>query len=354
MVQLDERRLRSVIAAGADLATAPDLDALRLTSIDAIRGIVACDHASYNEIGAGRPPLVLSDPGGPLAAEDAEVFGRLAHQNPLIAHHAATGDGQALRLSDLVSQRELRRLELHRLVYGPLEINYQTAVATISRSGSVVGVALSRRTADFDDRDLAALELIRPQLVAAFDRLTELDWAQRMLAAVEDRGEEHAVVLVDDDGTLLRMSSAAVRLLDMEPPERLPSPLREWLADDGWDDPAARARPFAHRGGHLHARRRRDRPGDPISVVFTIPLAERSRAGALALGLTRREAELMALLVAGENGFGAAAALGISPRTVDKHLEHVYRRLEVGSRAEAIRAVLAAAREAGEVAAFGD
>jgi hypothetical protein len=30
------------------------------------------DHASYNEIGAGRSPLVLNDPGGPLAAEDAE------------------------------------------------------------------------------------------------------------------------------------------------------------------------------------------------------------------------------------------------------------------------------------------
>jgi hypothetical protein len=42
----------------------------------------------------------------------------------LIAHHAVTGDGQALRLSDLVSMRELRRRELHRLVYRPLEINY--------------------------------------------------------------------------------------------------------------------------------------------------------------------------------------------------------------------------------------
>lgn len=55
-----------------------------------------------------------------------------------------------------------------------------------------------------------------------------------------------------------------------------------------------------------------------------------------ALGLTRRQAEILERLARGQSSIQIAHALHISERTVHKHLEHIYRRLEVPSRAAAV------------------
>ncbi len=68
-------------------------------------------------------------------------------------------------------------------------------------------------------------------------------------------------------------------------------------------------------------------------------LRERPAARHLAadeLGLTTREAQVLELIAAGQSNQAAADALQLSVRTVQKHLEHAYRKLGVGSRTEAI------------------
>lgn len=52
--------------------------------------------------------------------------------------------------------------------------------------------------------------------------------------------------------------------------------------------------------------------------------------------LTGREDEVMTLMSAGHTTKTVARRLGVSPRTVSKHLENVYRKLQVNSRAEAL------------------
>jgi DNA-binding CsgD family transcriptional regulator len=60
------------------------------------------------------------------------------------------------------------------------------------------------------------------------------------------------------------------------------------------------------------------------------------------LGLvTRRESAVLRLLAHGFTNQQIASRLAISPRTVDKHLEHAYAKLEVGGRVEAANAWLA-------------
>jgi DNA-binding CsgD family transcriptional regulator len=53
------------------------------------------------------------------------------------------------------------------------------------------------------------------------------------------------------------------------------------------------------------------------------------------LGVTRRQADVLQLLASGTSEREIAARLGISVRTVQKHVEHCYRRLGVNSRSEA-------------------
>jgi DNA-binding NarL/FixJ family response regulator len=50
--------------------------------------------------------------------------------------------------------------------------------------------------------------------------------------------------------------------------------------------------------------------------------------------LTNREWEVAELIVRGEQTKSVAAALHVSPRTVETHLASVYRKLGIGSRAD--------------------
>jgi DNA-binding CsgD family transcriptional regulator len=63
--------------------------------------------------------------------------------------------------------------------------------------------------------------------------------------------------------------------------------------------------------------------------------ALRADAGALS-ALTDREVRILQLVALGRTNAAIARGLDISPRTVAKHLEHIYRKLGVSSRAHAV------------------
>jgi DNA-binding CsgD family transcriptional regulator len=58
-------------------------------------------------------------------------------------------------------------------------------------------------------------------------------------------------------------------------------------------------------------------------------------AGTSELGLTTREGEVLAWLSKGKTNRDIAQILGLSPRTVDKHLEQIYAKLGVENRTAA-------------------
>jgi DNA-binding NarL/FixJ family response regulator len=77
---------------------------------------------------------------------------------------------------------------------------------------------------------------------------------------------------------------------------------------------------------------------DPVATDAVLSAAghraSRARAGGPA-GLTVRESEVLALLAQGLPNKGIARELGISPKTVGKHVERVYSKLGVSNRAGA-------------------
>jgi DNA-binding CsgD family transcriptional regulator len=58
-------------------------------------------------------------------------------------------------------------------------------------------------------------------------------------------------------------------------------------------------------------------------------------------GLSCRERQVLDLVGQGLTGHAVAHRLGCRPRTVDKHLEHIYRKLGVSGRVSALRALRA-------------
>ena len=63
--------------------------------------------------------------------------------------------------------------------------------------------------------------------------------------------------------------------------------------------------------------------------------AVRQRPRELPAGLTERELEVLLVLVRGESNQGIATELGISAKTVGHHVQHVYEKAGVRSRASA-------------------
>ena len=97
---------------------------------------------------------------------------------------------------------------------------------------------------------------------------------------------------------------------------------------------AARARIAAEAGAAQRPPRSRPSAEEPLSAASLAQL----------LPITLREAEVLACLATGATNDGIGHELGISRHTVARHVEHVYGKLGVRTRAAATRAALEAIR----------
>jgi DNA-binding NarL/FixJ family response regulator len=81
---------------------------------------------------------------------------------------------------------------------------------------------------------------------------------------------------------------------------------------------------------------------DPDDLATLMPREIASLVGSVdepaqsASQLSTRERAVLELVAAGRTNVAIAHELGISPRTVAKHLEHLYRKLGVANRAAAV------------------
>jgi DNA-binding CsgD family transcriptional regulator len=119
-------------------------------------------------------------------------------------------------------------------------------------------------------------------------------------------------------------------------PYRIEHQMRLWLAA-----PPRMARVFYFsRRGTQGDFDERDRSLLELLRPFLVAVRERCDVPAAddthGRGLTDREAEILALVARGKTNYEIAALLCLSPHTVRKHLEHVFEKLHVHTRAAAV------------------
>jgi DNA-binding NarL/FixJ family response regulator len=127
----------------------------------------------------------------------------------------------------------------------------------------------------------------------------------------------------------------------------LPEPLQQWLeqAQNGKSGAKAQAVSFPdHPELKLHYL------GNAGPNEFLLRLAKDTAANLPAefsseLGLTTREGEVLSWLSKGKTNRDIAQILGLSPRTIDKHLEQIYAKLGVENRTAAAAIAANAARK---------
>ncbi len=185
----DERLLELI----GDVAGLLELDEFRHGLIAALRRAVPSDWVSINEVGPEPGDhWELVEPALPAASH--EVFGRLMHQNPLVARMTSgPRPGAPLRLSDVVSREEFRALEIYRELYGPLGLEHQIAFTLPQGPPRLLGVALSRRDRDFSEAERDLLGRARPFLIQGYRNAVAFEALRRereaaMIAALRAAG----------------------------------------------------------------------------------------------------------------------------------------------------------------------
>jgi DNA-binding CsgD family transcriptional regulator len=314
-----------------------DLAQYRHGILETITRVVPCDRVGYNEITPdGTFALTVPDFDQSLAPKFAELI----YENPLIQRFERTRDGRPYRISDLIDQPTFHGLALYQEFYRHIGIEWQVAFTLPARAPLIVGIALTRTRADFTNREVQLLALARPHLMQAY-RNAELRGArQAMLVALEqglDTLGKHLVVL-DPGGRVEFATDGARQMLgDTVANSRgLPEPVRDWISQ--LHEPRGAAQPLLldTAKGTLLVRLLPNERTDRREVLLLERGTEELSVIALrSLGLTARQAETLRSAALGHTASQTAARMGITPRTVEKHLQHVYGKLGARSLAQA-------------------
>lgn len=334
MVSLSRRDYRAALDFLEAIGEACDLDDFAARLVGNFNAVIPCAGMSYNEYNLRRRRIRwISDV--ETTADDIAAFEAHLSTHPMVNHFARHPDGGAVRMSDLLSQRQFRDLGIYRDVYRRHRLE-RVLGDVIGRGSLTIATALFRDGDDFSDRDRAMLTLLRPHLARAYRNAEIVTDLRRRLSLFEQGLEAGSLAVIElkPDGRVQSMTDLArtwlTRYLGTAGyRNRLPDAIEAWLRR-------------AHPGPCLF-----ERDGDRLTVQLIrwdarrlILLRER-RLAALqdalpTLGLTRRETEILTWLSRGKTDGEIATILDISPRTVSHTLERVYRKLGVETRVAAI------------------
>ena len=287
----------------------------------------------------------------------ARVLAAHIPDNPFIVYRKRTGDAATVRLSDLMTARAFRETTLYREFYRPLHVQHSMACALRLDQRELAAIALYRSGSDFSERDRLCLDLLRPHLANLRRSADAMARTRRELTLVT-RGVEAWVqgfLIIDRDGRIQRATEGAERWItryfgSAPRADQLPASLHEWVRSQE----RARGRADAIHAVQQPLSVERDQRRLTVRLVWQSPdvilLLDETATGVepavlVRLGLSLREAEVLAWATAGKTNPAIAALLHISPRTVQTHLERVYRKLGVETRTAAAGRALEAMRD---------
>lgn len=354
------RPIRKILEFLRDLYALRSWDHLTTHIVNSIPTLIPTDICSYNDMSSRRHFAAFQawPRDHPTIADAAEILGRYTHQHPIVTHVERTKDLSARKITDFVSQRQFRTTNLFNEFYRPLQLPYNMGTCIALNRDSVLAIGLNRARRDFSDRDLGMLEFLRPHLVQAYGNATVVSAMQEQLAGMQQAIEEtdRAILSVSPQGRILWATPRANQLLPtygLQGKRRadwLSSSLREWLAlqnaqlESSRDLPTP-IKPLQIDLDNRSLRIRLVRDGSKHLIFLEEHRSETDVSALAHLGLSARETEVLGWVAQGKSNPEIGTILGISPRTVQKHLERVYGRLGVENRHAAMTVALETIRK---------
>jgi DNA-binding CsgD family transcriptional regulator len=347
MAQLRDRDFRSLNELLPCIYALRERETFGREVISLLQAAVSCDSCSYNEIDLKKGVNgYISHPATPRLADHRQVFNHYIHEHPLLSPERYAGKRLrgAWKLSDLVDRREFVRLGIYNEYFRPLGIEDQIGFALAppdTQRLRATAVALNRSRRDFSERDRLCLTFLRPHLRQAFANAGQFSRMKGDFALLA-RGMEvlnRAVVLLDARGAVRYASADARRVLTEAcggaalKNGRIPEDIERWLREreNGSDLRVRTPLVIQAFSAHIVVRSIAGPYGQLLLFESDPPPAP----GFAELGLTPREAEVLWWTCCGKTNADIAAILDVSRRTVEKHLERIYPKLGVETRAAA-------------------
>ena len=303
----------------------------------ALPRLVPSDWISYNEVDLVTPENTLAI----LKPETDHIFEQLfprfrevIHEHPLITRQMQATTFPVHKISDFIAQDDYHKLSLYQDVYRHMRVEYQMAATIKLEPERVTAFALSREKADYTERDRAVLEALRPHLVVAFNNLALSQRSEAKLNYANLALEElsAATIIVSAPGQILYHTSDGLEWIGVKNREFLPKNILAWLSQP----PTRGSSPgldLVTQAGNIHIRAvptvSRERFLLVVTQKQTSP-ADGTKQNQF--GLSQREREVASWICQGKTNAEIAIILGISPRTIHKHVEHIFEKSGAESR----------------------
>jgi DNA-binding CsgD family transcriptional regulator len=292
---------------------------------------------------------------GPIArllGEKLDLVNELLPINPIVQKVDFGNPGDlGFAMSDHVSPEDYRNSRFVREIFGDKAMNDVLFGLLVQgrRRNAYLNCYISAGHFGYQARERFDAILLTARGV--LDRLEannmELSVRQRVFAAGSK--SPLAIFIINLKSEICPLNHAAVNLAESwweaDEAVRLLPPAKvaelDRLLDDTWTNPVT-ARWLDLKldlGGGERIIHAFPKLSGEVILLFPVQGAEGTAEEALTI-LTRRQREIMEWIAEGKTSAEAAIILGISPRTVEKHLEAVFQRLGVENRIAAMRRYL--------------
>ena len=289
---------------------------------------------------------VTTFPDRALSTDDVDCFDRHFFAHPLVHFHREHPDGGVHRISDSWTRTAFHRTSLYADYYRRIDIEYVVAVPLYADSAVLVSMVLNRGGRDFNGSEISLLDALRAPLAAFYGHARAADRAMALEACLRahiDQGGWHEIE-VDGTGHIRRAGRRALSLLglldskvDVQPGKALPIRVVAWLRQQQNGSSIGTVLHLAGPGGGVMLRALPMVAHGAWCVLIADVMPSHEQLPCPDGGrLTTRESEILDWVGRGKSDQQIASILGISMRTVQKHLQHINAKLGVESRLAAV------------------
>jgi DNA-binding CsgD family transcriptional regulator len=175
MERLRQRDLKASLSYLRQLYAQRDLESFKNHVLKTITTVVPSEFTTYNELDLRTSKNIWEwEPTPSDFPELTKIFARYMGENPCLDYFQRTSDGRATKISDFLTQRELRKLGYYNEYLRRAGIEHRMSIVFPKAPSSVVALALGRSGKDFSERDRLLLDLLRPHLMQAYDNAAAL------------------------------------------------------------------------------------------------------------------------------------------------------------------------------------
>jgi DNA-binding CsgD family transcriptional regulator len=349
-----------------DIYTARDKDAFYQTVFTSVQNIIPYELGSFNDAITGTTRFLkvisASQDHSSVTQKLLPTLNAHLHEHPLTPHCFS---GYVVKITDYASPNQFKATAIYNEYYRHLDIETQITFAIPLSRENVTVFALSRKNTDFSERDRLLLTLLRPHLISALRNATEFGLValERDLLQKGAEAERKGVMLLQADGRIVCVSPFAAEMVKkyldetIAEGDTLPGRLLQGFAAELNNSP-----PITNGGnvtgpkasGRVPKRGEREplvveREGASLAIRllndcatddFILVMIETDHSllvqNLQGYGLSSRETEVLLWLSKRKTNVEIAVILGMGRRTVEKHLEHIFAKLGVETRAAAV------------------